>query len=77
MFNLYSWETAKKTESIRSNIIQETNEIREEIGICVSYSIANLSQVGQHSAVWKYTFKQLLLSYSTVYKDNHTQLLCT
>lgn len=56
MFNLYSWETAKKTESIRSNTIQEMNEIREEIGMCVSYSIAKLSQVGQHSAVVKIYF---------------------
>ena len=55
-FNLYSWETAKKTESIRSNTIQEMNEIREEIGMCVSYSIAKLSQVGQHSAVVKIYF---------------------
>ena len=31
MFNLYLWETAKKTESIRSNIIQEMNEIRKEV----------------------------------------------
>lgn len=35
----------KKTASIRSNIIQEMNEIRDGIGICVSYSIANQSQI--------------------------------